>query len=127
MGVSLHKFQGKFAMREKGGSAVMQLQKGIITAAALVNALFCLCCSAYLSSLSASLLDSPSFLLPCALRVGRHLSLTPATSILSTLSLLQACCLAAAILTGALEQQQGRSELLWRSPDLAGKIGVPNR
>jgi len=38
-----------------------------------------------------------------------------------------ACCLAAAILTGALEQQQGRSELLWRSPDLAGKIGVPNR
>mmetsp|Transcript_46530 Transcript_46530/g.74907 ORF Transcript_46530/g.74907 Transcript_46530/m.74907 type:complete len:578 (-) Transcript_46530:241-1974(-) len=37
-----------------------------------------------------------------------------------------ACCLSVAILTGTLEQQQG-SELLWRSPDLASKIGVPNR
>jgi len=32
-----------------------------------------------------------------------------------------------AILTGSIEEQQGRVELGWRSADLAGKLGVPNR
>ena len=37
-----------------------------------------------------------------------------------------ACCLSVAVLTGALQDQGGRRELLGRSPDLAGKLGVPN-